>query len=609
MLEQKLPVAHSRLEVAPAQVRVILAEEGNDVLSAIMLPLEELREISMLSKGNFSVKQVSDHNHARLRDRLRRDLSRLLAKENRFSTSATFQSHVADLHEMLGDIESAQSRLAEAVNLSPNPSFKHRIGANLIAMGKQDEALALFEGLDLGTDVHANLRLAYLFARNDQIDDAIESVERALSISPTDFGGRLFRGALALAKQELPKAILNFKLALEERQSVSAYTNLAISYVLIRRPDKAFIALRKAIALEPYNEHAVGLLADLAFLEKRTDISIQPLERLVEFEQKSEANWARLARALLDAGQGRKAVAALKRQASVRESSAVFNNLGVAHDRLGERNKAMQYFRHAMSLGQSNDVNAFLLPVRNLICVLCEENEYSAARNLALKVIEGDSDFALTTNPVFSDIYAFFIAALVRTGERKEALRLSKKILKEVPNAIPGLRVWLAASLAAEYGMVPDKFEEALEIGRQELENLARLERDDNRRHQLHNNLAFVLIEMGRLEEAQQHLAKISRYTHVEPYTTATLGLLNLKRGNFDKGVALYEEAMRLAPFALDRRRIGQKMNLELGYALLARGDISQARRRLMMAAKDNEPVQQIRDRAKELLVTLKERK
>ena len=108
--------------------------------------------------------------------------------------------------------------------------------------------------------------------------------------------------------------------------------------------------------------------------------------------------------------------------------------------------------------------------------------------------------------------------------------------------------------------------------------------------------------------KAQQHLNKISRYIHIDPYATATLGLLYFKRGNIDKGMALYEEAMRLAPIAYERRRIGQKMNLELGFALLARGDIQQARRRLMMAAKDNEPVQQIRDRAKETLLRLKSR-
>lgn len=606
MLEQKLPTANSRLEVAPAQVRVILAEEGNDVLSAIMLPLEELREISMLAAANFSIKQFSDHNHAGLRDRIRQDLNRLLEKEGRFAASPTFQSHLADLYEMLGDIDSAQQRLTIAAKLSPNPSLRHRMGANFIALGRQDKALALFRGLDLSSDVHANLRLAYLSARNNELDDAIGAVERALNILPTDFAGRLFRGALALAKQEFPKAILNFKLALEERQSVSAYTNLAISYVLIRRPDKAFTALRKAIALEPYNEYAVGLLADLAFLEKKNDIAIAPLEHLVEFEQKSEGNWARLARALLDSGQGRKAVAALKRQASVRESSSVFNNLGVAHDRLADRQKALQYFRHAISVAPKDDINALLLPARNLICVLCEKNEYAAARAAALRIIEGDPEYALAKNPVFADIYAFFIASLARTGERKEALRVSKKILKDVPDAVPGLRIWLAGSLAAEYGMVQEKLEEALNIGQHELSVLDKLDRNDNRRLQFHNNLAFVLIEMGRLEEAQQHLNKLSRHVHIDPYATATLGLFNFKRGNFDKGKALYEDAIRLALVANDRRRIGQKMNLELGYALLARGAIQQARRHLMMAARDNEPVQQIRDRAKEALLRLK---
>ena len=80
--------------------------------------------------------------------------------------------------------------------------------------------------------------------------------------------------------------------------------------------------------------------------------------------------------------------------------------------------------------------------------------------------------------------------------------------------------------------MVPEKFEEALGLGLLEMHTLTRLERNDNRRHMFHNNLAFLLIEMGRIDEAQQHLSKISRYIHVEPYATATLGLLNFKRGH-----------------------------------------------------------------------------
>ncbi|OHC72323.1 MAG: hypothetical protein A3H93_14620 [Rhodocyclales bacterium RIFCSPLOWO2_02_FULL_63_24] len=605
MLEQQLPIAKRPLEVTPAPVRIILAEEGASRLSAILPPLEELREIRLLSEKNFSLKQVSHDNHIRLRDDLKFQLDRLLEKEERFGSSPTYLTHVADIHEMLGEITDAQERLQAAARLSPNPLLRHRLGANFLTLGKTDDALALFSSMDLSTDVHANLRLAYLSARDDRIDDATTAVDNALLISPTDFGARLFRGALALAKGEASRAIQNFKFALEERPSVAAYTNLAISYVLVRRPDKAFSALKKAIALEPYNEHAVGLLADLAFLEKRNDLAIAPLERFVEFEQKSEAGWERLARALIESGQKRKGIAALKRQASVQESSHVFNNLGVAHARLGDRPKAMQYFRHAMEIANSEDQNAVLLPSRNLISVLCEAGDYLPARHVAQAILKRDPDCRLATDSVSSDIYALYVSALVRSGERKEAVRLSKRILKEVPNAVPGLRVWLAASLIAEFGMTPEKFEEALAIGRNAIEESVQLDRNDHRRLALHNNIAFLLLEMGRLPEAEKHLAQLSNYIHVDAYATATVGLLHFKRGHVERAHALYDEAMRLAISSIDRRRIAQKLNFELGSALLEK-DPRQARRRLLMAAKDTEPIAQISEKARQMLLRLK---
>ncbi len=608
MLEFKFPVEKNRLEVTPAPVKIIFADDGMVGLSAILPPLQDLREIRMLSEMNYSLSQISSDNYIRLRDSLKLHLRELLEKEDRFGSSPTFLAHVADVHEMLGEITEAQIRLQVATNLSSNPLLRHRLGAGFVALGKMTEARSIFNSMDLLTDVQANLRLAYLFARENRLDHAIEAVDSALDISTIDFGARLFRGALALAKGDILRAIQNFKFALEDRISVAALTNLAICYILIRRPDKAFAALKKAVALEPYSENAVGILADLAFLEKRNELAIGSLERFVEFEQKSAAGWERLARALMELGQKRKAVEALKRQASVQETSHVFNNLGVAYERVGDHTKAMQYFRHAMEFSKKENPSAGMLPSRNLLSVLCQVEDFDAARHLAKSLLKLDPYYKLAEDDVLSDIYAFYIVALVRTGEQKEAIRFSKRILQEAPRLAPGLRVWIGSSLVAELGLSPDKAAEALTIGQAAIEESKKLDVNDPRRLVVHNNMAFLLLELGDLTEAEKHLAQISKYIHTDPFATATLGLLHFKRGSIDKAKSLYEEAKRLAVHTMDRHRIAQKLNYELGCALFEK-DPRQSRRFLSIAAKDSEPIAQIRDKAKQMLLSIDSRR
>jgi hypothetical protein len=84
-------------------------------------------------------------------------------------------------------------------------------------------------------------------------------------------------------------------------------------------------------------------------------------------------------------------------------------------------------------------------------------------------------------------------------------------------------------------------------------------------RSMLVNNLAFVAAELGELDRAAQLLTLISDRFHRDAYPTATLGLLNLRRGRTLRASALYQEALRLARSVDDKAKIRQKWNLEIG--------------------------------------------
>lgn len=66
----------------------------------------------------------------------------------------------------------------------------------------------------------------------------------------------------------------------------------------------------------------------------------------------------------------------------------------------------------------------------------------------------------------------------------------------------------------------------------------------------LHNNLAFCLLQLDRVEEAQPHLdamLQLKKDADEEATTRATLGLAAFRRGDPETGRALYEEAIRSA--------------------------------------------------------------
>lgn len=602
MIPNQLPKPLRRLRITSEPVSVLLADEGASRLSIMLPPLEELKEIRDLSNKNYSLSEVAETKKSRYANEFLKELDKLLEKRGKFSNSATYFTRLANLAELAGEYQAEAQYLQEAALLSSHVSFQHRIGANLFAHGKVNEAEKLFQGLDIENDLHANLRLAYIAAERKRLDEAAQFVNHAIQIDPTDFGARLFEGALALVRGDLSWAILNFKIAAEEREISCVYSNLAIAYVMTHRIDKAFMALHKAIVLEPFSEHAIALLADLAFLEKRDIEAITSLENYLQFEQKSPSIWARLARALMETGNQVKALAALKRQASLEETSAVFNNLGVANARIGEKNKACEYFKYAIA--KANELSPdFFLATRNLLSVYSEMGRFADVLKIAQQVVKVSKD-EIIRNPVWSDIVAFLISSLIQEGNRNEASKIGKQIFDE-ENAAPNLKLWLATGLIADAALSSDKWADGFTLAKAALNLIPALNPKDRRIDAFKNNFAFLLLEMGQIKEAEALLSQLSRWMHVDIYPTATLGLLHLRKGHIEQGEALYHEAITLAKSPIERQRVAQKMHLELGRAFLLL-DQQVARRHLLRAAKNGSPVREFADEAQKLLFTLK---
>ena len=570
MLTPELPKKQEELIVLPQDIQVVLLEDNSESLSLILPPIEELQEIEMLKSEQVSVRDKSFATETSLALGYKQELGRLKLKLARFSKSPTFLNRIANLAAAAGDRDEEAEFLMLANKLHADAFFAHKIGDNLVARNLGSQAKRHFAGLNLENDVYANLRLAYFHVHENELIRAAECVARAVEIDPLSFSARLFEGGLRLARRDFEGAIHSFRVAASERPSSSIlYGNMAVAYVALGRVEKAFTALKRSVALDPLNANALFLLSDLAFKLRRDDEAIPSLRYFVMLEQKQAGAWARLARACMQIGSPHEAIAALKRQAALGASSAIWNNLGVAYVRIDDRTRALQAFKHAMQFDVRD--RDFFLAARNLAQMIVGTAPIDELLDFIESVISFDTELLCRQDPVLSAVYVFYIHALIRQGNDRRIVSTCESILS-ASNVAEPLVIWVLTSLIGRYALSDATIGKALELINQHRILIERMKNGEFfGRTMLLNNVAFALGESGRTDEAERYMNWIAGTVHHEAYPTATFGLIQLNKGYLERGLELYEEAARLASQDSDRVRIRQKLNLELGrYWLLS---------------------------------------
>ena len=565
MLTRDLPASQTSLVVEPQPHEAILAEEGDHPLAFVVPPTADLKAIEELRSKNTSLEDVAAESVRSRAAAFEAALEANLEKFDRFSGSPTYLNRLANLAAVALDVERESGFLALARKVSSDPFFTHRHADSLLGQGRWQEAERLFGSLDLDRDVYGNLKLAVFHVRRSDLAAASTRVAKALEIDPLDFGALLFNGGLHLLAGRYDEAIRSLRIASEERPTSSAvYTNMAVAYARLGFKDKALVTLKKAVALAPLNATAVFLLADFAFEYGHDEDAIPGLRYLLEFEQKLPEGWARLARASLQLGDTDTAITALRRQASLHESSGVWNNLGVAYAIRKDRERALQAFKRAIDLGTDSRGRDYFLAARNIAQVFAESGANEDLLRFTTAVLESDGKQLTRRDDALSDLYALHMHGLRCTGNVRAMRAMASNIL-EAGNFPNRLVAWTLSSVIA-YDALYERDRALLltqfENWKQWIDATSIL--DVDRRTMLYNNVAFALAEAGQIDEAEKYLGRISSRLHKDPYPTATLGLVSFRRGHVERAVLRYREAISLAKSRQDKTRIRQKLNLEL---------------------------------------------
>ena len=593
------------LELARKQrnLSVVLADESCSLITLHLPEPDELNSIRNLYFQKVSANEVCKDFRDTWRAGFEVERDRLLRKKENFGGSPTFLSHLATLSEFSGDLPGCVDHLRTGLAVDRSSYFRERLGRALIGLKDYSEAESVFRDADLQTDAAANLELAYIEALRGEFGRASELVQSTLDIDGTNWRALLFAGALELQRQNPDQAIRFFRSASEDRQSSSAaYLLTAAAYWRSDRTDKAIDVLRRAVAMNPIDENAVIFFADALMSKNRFEDASRALMEFTQYEQKSAAAWDRLARSCFETGLNQKALEYLKHQASVSEGPGVWNNMGLVFWRMGDQARSLKYLGKAIDASKQEGFSAFL-PFYNTYIYLRNSGRLDEALQIS-ELIPREKLPELARRRISSTILALRCEALADAG-RIEQAEAEYDHLFTLPEMNKNLYHALLLSATYFYSLVCRNAEKALECSKWALKAAQEKSVPKKQLGPLLNNVVFVLLEFGKTDEAEKLLPLISPWVHKSPLATATLGLLHLRKGHFESGKALYEEALALTGPGLPRRRLRQKMQLEIGKFLSTHGSPQGAARHLKEAESASTGLKAVEREATQLLRSL----
>ncbi|WP_168735274.1 XrtA/PEP-CTERM system TPR-repeat protein PrsT [Pseudothauera rhizosphaerae] len=495
-----------------------------------------------------------------------------------------------------GEFAAAADYFARASATAPEDAgARMRLGVARLMGGESAQALADLQAAatmdDQGIQADVALVLAHLRARD--YDKALAAADAMVDRHPDNAEAHNMRGGVLMARQDLPAAREAFEKALALRPDLlSAVVNLARLDMAADKPDAAAARLDAFVAAHPANVDARIALAELksstgappaevlAILEKaaaaapgallpklalvRHHLRQRDARRALTVAQEAAAANASdpaaveaLARAQSAAGQHEQAARSFGRLAALMPRvAAPLVEMGAAQIAAKDLKGAEQSLRRAIALQPGNRVAR-----ERLMLLLVEQERLDEALAQARDMqgvaelggigfaAEGDIQFRRRNWEPAVTAYRRAIeksearnapvnvrlhGALVGAGRKAEADRLAAGWLR-AEERDTAMRAYLAERA----------------IGEQRLKDAERLYREvldiEPTNALVLNNLAWVAGQLGD-PAAISYAEKALEITPDNPAILDTLGMLQVERGETEKGLANLNRAVTLAP-------------------------------------------------------------
>lgn len=589
----------SQLKRHSSYVQLYFDERGTLAFSLILPTEEEIQSHKITEIPTLSVNELVRSDKFGWENRLRRDVDLAVEKLERFGDSQVYLSKVAGLASSAGAHEISEKLYEKAIALDrSNVSVRHRYSSELIRNSDFELAEKYLNENNPFVDPFSILQLAFISIKRDDYDSAFELVEKSLEIDPSNFDARLFAGTLCIYFKKWQQSIRHFKVASEENgRSSPLFVNMAYSYWMLGEIERAESCVKKSLLINPLNRNAVVFYANIAHEQKKDCEAIPFIEFFLEYEQKDIDVWEQLGLAYYYEGSRSKnnslyfkSLDAFKIQNTLKSSVNVWNNIALDYWKLGETAKAQKYFSQAIyKAGEDDDVKAAVLPIYNYTLLLLEGRAYKDAKGFLDKFLhlsilgEGDKN-------LFERLKLLYLNALDNGNlvSNKELVILSQQFLEEgieseevkfdIANRLLIFFAGEGKSQSAVHSIV-ERFNVLIENKDLISEQL---------RSRIINNIVFSYCIFDEILMAQSLIGHLNKDFYKDPYATATLGLLNLKKGKIESGKSLYKVAIDLlGNRQADKRRFELRYQFELGNSLFKMGDVKKAAKFFLKASKN----------------------
>ena len=442
----------------------------------------------------------------------RSELERLLLRYDEFKNSVTYLARAADLAVLSGRLDQALSLAREAADADPDPEYKYRL-AEIAYIGPDiHEARSIWAELAAQGHMGATLRMAQLSITESDDEGAAAWLNEALRIDRTDWRVHVIAGTLALGSGEHECAVRHFRVAMEERpRSVQIYYNLALAHVLSGSVKHAIKALRIAVGLDPFGQKALMAWADLsAHVGRSIPEASQALVRYAALHSDDKGAIERLAHLRSLLGDDRGARDTLENAGKRFRDANIRNNLGVLAASGKRLSQAIREFSRAIDIaaespeddaGRTSDI-----ATANLVTALVNAGEFRRAEEVAETFISLSPDDRYLSSYPTVRIAEGLVQACLNQGKTEKGVDLALNWIDK--NLHEDLHSRLADALVCYYTLADVQPDRAHEFARQSFEIQSNRQPKDSAAWNISvNNLAFVAIEQGKLDNAGRYLA------------------------------------------------------------------------------------------------------
>ena len=306
MHNHKSDLPLQEIDVLPGKISVLMTDDPRNEVAVILPAVQKFNQSGNSNLPDLSVGSLTNDTPTFIQPEVyENEYSRLLRKFKRFGSSYTYLSHLAQLRQLVGDLDGAECYLKTALQKNHASFLQVDLSALLIERNNDKGAQQILHRCDTSKDLRANLRLAYISVRQSQVEEAERYVNRALHIDNTNYDAQLFSGTIHLYRMRWEQAVRSFRAAAETRDDSSVlFTNLAAAYWGLGEEEKTVKSLHRAVLLDPLNETAVLFLADVMFSRGTPEQCIASLEVILSYKQDKPELWERAARAYYESGTG-----------------------------------------------------------------------------------------------------------------------------------------------------------------------------------------------------------------------------------------------------------------------------------------------------------------